>query len=163
MGVQTSLLDLEVDKLWPGVMAYQRLAQSQGIPDIFTDAGGKLLQVAARVGLTLGTDRAGPDAFDRLGQEYEIKTIDINRQAKGFSTSNRMKAKTIERFRRRRWVLALFDGIELVEVFLVHPVMFEAFFADWERTISADVQLNNPKIPVKFVREIGVLLYRKDN
>ena len=46
--------DAEVlEELFPSVCGYQKLAQKHGIPDIFQDNGGKILQVCLILGLTV--------------------------------------------------------------------------------------------------------------
>ena len=82
-----NLREAELAQHWPSIQALQSLAEHYGIKDIFQDAGGKMLQIAIRVGVDLSPERNGPDATDRLGNEYEIKTTDISRTKSGFSIS----------------------------------------------------------------------------
>ncbi len=96
-----------------------------------------------------------------MGNEDEIKTLDQARGVTGFSTSNRLHAKTVERFNRRRWVFAVFDGIEMVEAYLMLGPQLSTYFDKWSLMIADQGEVNNPKIPLAFVRENGTLLFRK--
>ena len=42
-----------LDKLFPYIRRYQKLASAHGIADIFQDNGGKLLQIALVTGLKI--------------------------------------------------------------------------------------------------------------
>ena len=64
-------------KLFPSVRKYQNLALKHGIPDIFQDNGGKILQVSLILGLTVLKPREGNDAVDSEGNEYELKTVNL--------------------------------------------------------------------------------------
>ena len=46
-------------ELFPSVRTYQELAKKHGIPDIFQDNGGKILQVCLILGLTVLKAREG--------------------------------------------------------------------------------------------------------
>ena len=76
-------------ELWPAIQDYQALAARHGIEDIFQDNGGKLLQVLLLTGLKILPGREGNDAVDATGQEYELKSINIE-LTKGFSTHHHM-------------------------------------------------------------------------
>jgi len=49
----------ELNKLYPGVLKLQKLAEKHGINDIFQDNGGKLLQVLLLTGLEVLPGREG--------------------------------------------------------------------------------------------------------
>jgi hypothetical protein len=66
-------------KLFPAVREYQKLAMKHGIPDIFQDNGGKILQVCLVLGLSVLKSREGNDAIDGNGKEYELKTVNLLR------------------------------------------------------------------------------------
>ena len=65
----------KLNQLFPFVQAYQKLAESHGINDIFQDNGGKLLQVLLITGLEVIAGREGNDAVDKEGKEYELKSV----------------------------------------------------------------------------------------
>jgi len=67
------------------------------------------------------------------------------------------------------WYFSIYEGIELVEILRMTPADLEqSFFTPWEakwRKMNKDRSsefrdINNPKIPVKYIREHGDLVYR---
>ncbi|QGH74864.1 type-2 restriction enzyme [Bacteriophage DSS3_MAL1] len=163
MPTHLNLRYAEIESLWPGVEALQGLADEYGIKDVFQDAGGKMLQLAIATGLDLVPGRTGPDARDRIGNLYEVKTVDMaGKKSGGFTTNHHMTKDTIARYRNRRWVFATYDRITLMEAYLVEAEDLEPIFRKWEHDLRVKDHLNNPKIPVDFVREIGTPMYLKD-
>ncbi len=65
-----------MDALMPAVREFQALAGKHGIGDIFQDNGGKLLQLVLTMDLIVSAGRSGSDAKDRLGREYELKSVE---------------------------------------------------------------------------------------
>lgn len=148
-------------ELIPAVREYQRLADTEGISDIFQDNGGKLLQVLLVLGIDDIPGREGNDAVDPDGNEYELKSL--NRQlVKSFSTHHHMNPTIIEKYRQVAWIFAVYDNIELGEVYLLEPSDLEPYYEKWETKwhSSGGKDINNPKIPLKFVQEHGRLLFR---
>ena len=72
-------------ELRPSIRRYQELATRHGIDDIFQDNGGKILQALLLLGLTNIPGREGNDAVDNSGDEYEMKSVNIN-LTRSFST-----------------------------------------------------------------------------
>lgn len=152
----------EIEALWPGIKAFQELAEHYGVSDIFADNGGKVVQLAIATGLDIAPGRMGPDYQDRMGNFYEVKTINTATKAAGFSTNHHLTKNTIAKYRKMRWVFALYDNITLVEAFLLDPQEMEPIFQKWELALDSRGHLNNPKIPVDFVRQYGTTMYMKD-
>lgn len=148
-------------ELIPAVREYQELAWSEGIKDIFQDNGGKLLQVLIVLGLTNLPGRLGNDAVDDEGYEYELKSLNSSIGVKGFSTHHHMNPVIIAKYRKVDWIFAVYDHIELGEVYLLDPEQMEPFYSMWEAKWHADggKDINNPKIPLKYVRQVGTLLF----
>lgn len=146
--------------LWPAVQSYQDLATRHGIADIFQDNGGKLLQVLLLLGLEQLPGREGNDARDAEGQEYELKSVNIE-LTRGFSTHHHMNPTIIAKYREVPWVFAIYRNISLVAVYVLQPQDLDVFYDKWERKWHADggKDINNPKIPVKHVKEVGRLVY----
>lgn len=145
-----------------GVQKMQRLAEAYNIPNIFTDNGGKLLQVLVATGLDFIPGRTGPDAKDRLGRMYEIKTTDVNANVGGFGTSHHLSMSIIDRYRSHDFIFAIFDKVTMLEAYRVKTTDLEPIFADWEDRLFDTDHLNNPKIPLALVREVGDVVYFKD-
>lgn len=151
-----------LNQLFPYIREYQQLAREvANIEDIFQDNGGKLLQVLLVTNLQNLTDsREGNDARDSKGNEYELKSVNIQLQ-RSFSTNHHMNPHIINKYRQVDWVFAVYDNIELMEIYLMTPAMLEPFFTKWEEKFNATGNdINNPKIPLKYVRDNGILVFR---
>ena len=152
----------KLNELFPYIREYQKLARKvANIEDIFQDNGGKLLQVLLVTNLQNLTDsREGNDAKDTTGIEYELKSVNTQ-LTKSFSTNHHLNQKIIDKYRKVDWVFAVYDDIELLEIYLMTPEMLEPFYTKWELQFKATGKdINNPKIPLKFVRERGILVFK---
>lgn len=149
----------QLDKLFPAVQEYQRLAAKHGIKDIFQDNGGKLLQVILTLGLTVLPGREGNDAKDETGREYELKSVNIDLQ-KQVTTHHHLNPTIISKYRQVDWIFAVYKNIELISIYLMTPQDLEPLFAKWEkRWQETGKDINNPKIPLEFVVKHGKLLH----
>lgn len=144
------------------VQKLSELGKHYGIEDIFSDNGGRLLQILVATGLDRVPGRGGPDAKDRMGREYEIKSLDANSKVSGFGTSHHLNNSTIDRYREHTFVFAVFEGIMLREIYRVRALDLEPLFDQWTQTLWSQSHINNPKIPLAFVREVGEIMYMKD-
>lgn len=157
-----NLSDKEIlDRLYTHIRLYQKLAEKHGIGDIFQDNGGKLLQVLLISGLKILPGREGNDAVDESGREYELKSVNIN-LTKSFSTNHHMNPAIIRKYRDVDWLFAVYEGIELVSIYLLTPENLEMFFLKWQEKwhASGGKDINNPKIPVSFVKANGKVIYQ---
>lgn len=68
-------------------------------------------------------------------------------------------ADILAKYRQVDWVFAIYKGIELQAIYRIKPAGLEPYFSKWHESGGKDI--NNPKIPVKFVVERGELVYRK--
>lgn len=146
--------------LWPAIQEYQALACQHGIDDVFQDNGGKILQVLLLFNMRIIPGREGNDAVDALGQEYELKSVNIE-LTRGFSTHHHMNPVIIAKYRQVPWIFAIYRHITLESVYRLEPVAMEPWYAKWEAKWHADGgrDINNPKIPVSYVAENGRHLY----
>jgi transcriptional regulator with XRE-family HTH domain len=144
------------------VRRLQTLAQQHGIVDIFQDNGGKLLQVLLITGLKDLPGREGNDAVDHHGNEYELKSLNAD-LVKGFSTHHHMNPVIIDKYRKVDWIFAIYSGIELQEIYLLKPADLEFYYSKWITKWHTDggKDINNPKIPMKYVQREGTCVYRK--
>ncbi|MGD1027233.1 restriction endonuclease [Candidatus Binatus soli] len=147
-------------ELFPAIRKYQKLAMKHGIPDIFQDNGGKILQVCLILGLTALKAREGNDAVDADGNEYELKTVNILRTDQ-FTTHHHLNPAIIAKYRKVDWIFATYEGIELKEIYRLKPAAMEFWYTKWEAKWHADgdKDINNPKVPLSYVRKHGELLY----
>ncbi len=152
----------ELDRLFPFIREYQSLASKHGIGDIFQDNGGKLLQLLLVTGLKGTGGREGNDARDEHGREYELKSVNTL-LTQSFSTHHHMNPVILAKYRQVGWVFAIYEGIELQMIYSMEPAGLEQYFSKWEQKwrSSGGKDINNPKIPVKFVLGRGELIYRK--
>ncbi len=144
-----------------GIRKMQELATEYGISDILQDNGGKVLQVLILLGLRISPGREGNDALDADGNEYELKTINrsLNKNA-GVTTHHHLNKAILDKYRSvKAWFVAIYEGIELVEIYRVEPQLLEPLFAKWERRIENEGPLNNPKIPVNNYIKKGKRVY----
>jgi hypothetical protein len=153
--------DKEVlDRLFPYIREYQALASAHGIRDIFQDNGGKILQVLLITGLKILPRREGNDAIDDQGKEYELKSVNILLTS-SFSTHHHINPTIIAKYRTVDWIFAIYRGIELQAIYQLTPCDLEPFFAKWEARWhdSGGKDINNPKIPMRYVMDHGTLIY----
>jgi hypothetical protein len=150
----------ELKRLFPAVRRYQKLAMKHGIPDIFQDNGGKILQVCLVLGLTVLKSREGNDAIDKNGNEYELKTVNLLRTDQ-FTTHHHLNPVIIEKYRKVDWIFSTYEAIELKEIFLLKPAAMKYWYERWAAKwkIDGNKDINNPKVPLSFVRKHGELLY----
>lgn len=146
--------------LWPNIEQYQLLASRHGINDIFQDNGGKLLQTLLLLNLEDIAGRNGNDAIDSNGNEYELKSINIDASYM-ITTHHHMNPRIIDKYRQVSWIFSIYEGITLVAIYTMKPSHLEPLFEKWELKYYDDgnKELNNPKIPLKIVIEQGKLLY----
>jgi len=146
--------------LFPAIRAYQELASQHGINDIFQDNGGKLLQVLLLTSLKALPGREGNDAKDEDGNEFELKSVNTL-LTKSFSTHHHLNPTIIDKYRQVDWVFAAYQGIELQALYHLKPGDLEPYFSKWETKWHGDggKDINNPKIPLKFVQQVGEMIY----
>ena len=151
------------NSIFPAVQMLQSLANENGINDIFQDNGGKLLQVLLITGLKDLPGREGNDAIDKDGNEYELKSLNVS-LTRSFSTHHHMNPTIIAKYRKVDWIFAVYRGIEILEIYKLSPKDIEPYYSKWEEKWHNDggKDINNPKIPLKYVRAIGQLLYESD-
>jgi len=152
----------EVEDAMTSAEKLESLGKQYGITDVYADNGVKVLQLAVATGLDIVPGRIGADAQDRIGNEYEIKTADLNKKVTGFSTNHHLNKATISKFRQRRFVFAMYRDSKLYEAYLVEPDDLNVIFRKWELALHGKTHLNNPKIPLDYVRKNGEVMYLKD-
>lgn len=130
--------------------------------DIFQDNGGKLLQLLLITGLKGAGSREGNDACDEAGREYELKSVNTL-LTQSFSTHHHMNPTILGKYRKVDWVFAVYQSIELQAIYRMKPAGLEPYFMKWETKWheSGGKDINNPKIPVKYVVERGELIYSR--
>jgi transcriptional regulator with XRE-family HTH domain len=150
----------EYERLFPYIQRFQTMASRHGIEDIFQDNGGKLLQALLVLDLRRLPRREGNDAVDDEGREYELKTVNT-RLTQSFSTHHHLNPEILRKYRAvAAWFFSIYEDIELRLIYKMTPDQLEPYFRKWEaKWYQEGHDLNNPKIPVKFVRREGTLVY----
>jgi hypothetical protein len=150
----------ELDRLFPYVREYQKLAEKHGIDDIFQDNGGKLLQVLLITNLRILPGRLGNDAIDQDGNEYELKSVNAT-LTQSFSTHHHLNPTILDKYRQVDWIFAVYRNIELEAIYqITSQQLDERYFKAWEEKWHiTQKDINNPKISLKWVREFGTVLY----
>lgn len=154
------------EDLMPETRRLQALAEKHGVPDIFQDNGGKLLQIALLTGLKLLKAREGNDAMDSTGKEYELKTVNKQyaarrKQKPQFTTHHHLNPTILAKYRSVHWLFCVYDGIELESIYFMPSERLEPLFSAWEKKWHEDggKDINNPKIPISFVTEKSFKVY----
>lgn len=149
----------KIDDLWRNLNELNELAKSYGIPDIFQDNGAKVLQQLIYLNMQILPGREGNDCISESGTEWEMKSINLETSATGFSTNHHTNHDIIAKYRQVPWTFAIYYGIRLAEMYVMTPQMLEPLYQHWEKQLQKVTHLNNPKIPVKYVRENGIRVY----
>lgn len=149
----------KIEQLWNNLTELNHMAQSYGITDIFQDNGAKVLQQLIYLNMDILPGREGNDCISSSGTEWEMKSINLETSASGFSTNHHTTYDIIAKYRQVPWTFAIYYGIRLSEIYVMTPEMLEPLYQRWEEKLQTMVHLNNPKIPVKFVKENGVKVY----
>ncbi|MCY4538174.1 MAG: restriction endonuclease [Chloroflexi bacterium] len=111
-------------------------------------------------GLRILPGRLGNDAVDENGVEYELKSVNADLTS-SFSTHHHLNPTILEKYRETEWIFAIYNNIELASIYHMSPIDLEfPYFKRWEEKWNATGRdINNPKIPVRFVQAHGILIY----
>ncbi|MGH2560008.1 MAG: restriction endonuclease [Thermomicrobiales bacterium] len=160
--------DLQVlERALGGCRELQDLANRYGFKDIFQDNGEKVLQSLILLGLRAKGGREGNDAVDAEGNEYELKTVNVSLgMSRGVTTHHHLNLGILEKYRTvSAWYISLYQHIDLNEIYRLTPQELEPVFIVWEQRLFANgnAPLNNPKIPIAFVRQHGTRVWPLDD
>ena len=72
-----------------------------------------------------------------------------------------MNPRIIAKYKKVDWVFAIYEGIILKAIYRLKPEHLESYYVKWENKWHADggKDINNPKIPVTYVKEIGEKIF----
>lgn len=155
----------KLKSLWASLESLAEMAKEYGINDMFQDNGIKVLQQLVYLNMDLLPGREGNDSISKSGTEWEMKSAN-EALVSGFSTNHHTTHDIIAKYRKVPWTFAIYNGILLKEIYVLTPQQLEPLYKKWEKRIksSKGKHLNNPKIPIRYVRENGVKVYPyKDN
>ena len=150
-----------VDILWRQLATLQEIAEEFGISNIFQDNGAEILQQLIYLNMAAVPGREGNDGVDINGCEWEMKSLDISKGNKGITTNHHLNAAIIEKYKTVPWSVTLYDGIILKKIYVIGSKQLQPMFDKWEKELQTKSSLNNPKIPLKFIEEHGILIYEE--
>ena len=115
-------------------------------------------------GLKILPGREGNDAVDEFGREYELKSVNVL-LTKGFSTHHHMNPTIITKYEKVDWIFTIYKGIEMQATLLLTSKQLKPYFDGWRKKWKDDgnKDINNPKIPIKFVLQNGKLIFGSIN
>lgn len=148
-----------IEVLWKSLHDLEDFAHEYGIEDIFQDNGAKILQQLVYLDMKALPGREGNDAVSNNGIEWEMKSINLETSASGFSTNHHVNHVIIAKYRKVPWTFAFYKGIKLEEIYVLTPEQLEPIYKHWEKGLETKETLNNPKIPVSYVRDNGVKVF----
>ena len=103
--------------------------------------------------------REGNDGVDINGCEWEMKSLDISKGNAGITTNHHLNAAIIEKYKTVPWSVAIYDGIHLKKIYIVGNEQLRPMFSKWEKQLETQESINNPKIPLAYIEEHGILIY----
>jgi hypothetical protein len=151
----------------------QAAATMRGIHNVFDDGGYKELLMLSLFNLRK-LHREGDDAEDAEGRRYEMKTVarvsssGKRKTSLAVTTEHTLTQTNIDRYRATfLWIVAVFDQAQPEVIYEIPPGKLEPYFAQWEAKLAEQGQplggapnhINNPKIPLKFIRDHGVVAW----
>ena len=150
----------KVERLWANLHDLADMCKEYGIEDMMQDNGLKVMQQLVYMNMDFLPGREGNDSVSASGTEWEMKSVNI-RLTSGFSTNHHTNHEIIAKYRKVPWSFAIYEDITLKEIYVLRPEELEPLFQHWERMLEKGdrTHLNNPKIPVKYVREHGLRVY----
>lgn len=149
----------QINLLWEKLHDLNELAKEYGIKDIFQDNGAKILQQVIFLNMMPLQGREGNDSYSKSGIEWEMKSINISTSASGFSTNHHINQAIIDKYRKVPWSFAVYRDLNLEEIWILTPDQLEIMYQKWEKKLQTGNTINNPKIPLSYVRENGVKVY----
>lgn len=148
-----------VDILWRQLETLQSIAKEFGISNIFQDNGAEILQQLIYLNMKAVPGREGNDGVDINGCEWEMKSLDISKGNAGITTNHHLNHSIIKKYKTVPWSVALYDGIILKKIYIISNQQLKPLFDKWEAELEAKESLNNPKIPLSFIEQHGILIY----
>jgi hypothetical protein len=152
-----------LEALWSNLHGLSDMCKEYGIEDMLQDNGLKVMQQLVYLNMNFLPGREGNDSISSSGTEWEMKSVNIL-LTKSFSTNHHTNMDIIAKYRKVPWSFAIYEDITLKEIYVMAPKQLEPIYTHWENMLNEGrSHLNNPKIPVKFVRENGIKVYPIDS
>jgi len=88
---------VRLEKCWDSLHELEDMANEFGIKDIFQDNGAKILQQLVYLKMKFLPGREGNDAVSDSKTEWEMKSINLETSATGFSTNHHTNHEIIDK------------------------------------------------------------------
>lgn len=151
-----------LEGLWENLQGLAEMCREYGIEDMLQDNGLKVMQQLVYLDMDFLPGREGNDSISRSGTEWEMKSVNISLTS-AFSNNHHTNHDIIAKYRKVPWTFSIYEGIELKAIYVMTPEQLEPIYRHWEELLAKGRDhLNNPKIPVQFVKENGTRVYPID-
>ena len=81
----------------------------------------------------------------------------------GVTTHHHLNRSILAKYRAvKAWYIAVYEGSELLEIYRISPEILEEKFSEWEKKLNTLDSINNPKIPMRLIRQ-GELAYSRNS
>lgn len=140
----------------------EEFASQYGIKNIYQDSNLQQLQQALYLGLSFQPARQSNDAVDDYGCPWELKSLTLSKHIRGFSTSNPLSLKVLNRYRKCNFAFSIYENSLLSSIYIASPKQMKGIFDKFERRILTLGEPNNPKIPLDYVYRNAIKVYDKD-
>jgi len=151
-------------------------ANQRGIFNILDDGGLKTFFLLDLLDLQSIPGKGGNDAQDALGRRFEVKTInlktmsgEVKKGTPSITTGHSLSAANITRYQETDgWIIALYFGHHLREVWQIDTKLLEPFFQQWREKLPAPTlsnphpTINNPHIGFNYVVRHGQRVWPPD-
>jgi hypothetical protein len=144
----------------------QKYGTKKNIVSVFDDGGYRELLLATLFDLRLHLGRQGDDAYDELGNNFELKTVNLVdtsgklRIKPGITTCHHVNQEIINRYRNlHAWLVGIFFINEPVEIYEISADKLESYLKTWEEQLKQSTHINNPKIRFDDIRKLGIKHY----
>ena len=138
---------------------FEEFASTFGITNLYKDSNLQQLQQALYLGLHFCSDRQSADATDCLGDQWELKSLNLGSSHKGFSTANPMTQNIIDRYRKSNFAFSIYNGTTLTKIYVTSAEDLECYFERWKNDLQKGKVLNNPNISLSHVIKTGIKVY----
>lgn len=140
--------------------------------NLYVDNNIVTLQTLHICGLKSIEGRNGNDASDKYGNEFELKSINIDNSLALFTTNHHLNEKILDKYEKAHWLFSFQRLGKVEQIYYMHPsILKEKYFNSWRCKLivnrynvdpnygDAKVHINNPKIYGPFVKKNGKLIF----
>ncbi len=147
----------------PALRLLEQDAAVKGVNGLFRDDNFRIFQILLITSLSQMSDDNGVSVVDDKGVVYGVRTVDLL-QMKNFVLHDRVTPQVLIEYRKRDWIFGVYRGVGVLELYRVLSKDLESIYLKWESQWKDGVkkELKNPKVPLRYVRAVGELLFEGD-